>query len=522
MKLRKLARQLAAAAVAGAMTLSLCTPALAAAPELPEFPAELSEENTAPESTQAEDPAASYGITVTYKGTAVPVTEENAANVLGEGNPTVSVMEITDTAGTKVYQLSGSHVNDSLKIDVEGATCPVDIILTAINKSYAVHGRLETNGVRNVTVKGGGSYGAISSDAEINCTGDVNITNETSIAVGSGGYGFKVDGAKDVTITANGYRAIACDATINCTGEVKITNKSGKAVDGKLTVGNDTIKATNVTVEGREDGYTVSSGAAINCTGNVNITNEIGGAVGYSSDGLIVNGAENVKITANKYCAVNSDAVIDCTGKVTLTSLATKAVDSAVTYTQSNSKAYTVEAGKSIDVAAKLEDVGEKNTTFELKPVPDDYYYICITPVDEPHPDTPSGGDNVPSVGPSGDDSGDLGAVVAGVAIGGATLWGGYEVATRVILNKLLPEGAAIPANRGQLALLVWNNAGRPEPAAQPAFADVADADMAKAAQWCTEQGIMEAKSADTFKPEGRTPKFKVIETWNKAFPKAK
>ena len=36
------------------------------------------------------------------------------------------------------------------------------------------------------------------------------------------------------------------------------------------------------------------------------------------------------------------------------------------------------------------------------------------------------------------------------------------------------------------------------------------------------EQGIMEAKSADTFKPEGRTPKFKVIETWNKAFPKAK
>ena len=35
------------------------------------------------------------------------------------------------------------------------------------------------------------------------------------------------------------------------------------------------------------------------------------------------------------------------------------------------------------------------------------------------------------------------------------------------------------------------------------------------------EQGIMEAKSADTFKPEGWTPKFNVIETWNKAFPKA-
>ena len=111
------------------------------------------------------------------------------------------------------------------------------------------------------------------------------------------------------------------------------------------------------------------------------------------------------------------------------------------------------------------------------------------------------------------------GGTIAAVAVGGAAIWGGYEIATRVILHGLLPEGAAIPANRGQLALLVWNNAGRPEPAAQPAFADVADADMAKAAQWCTEQGIMDAKG-DCFEPEGWTPKFKVIEVWNKAFPK--
>ena len=118
---------------------------------------------------------------------------------------------------------------------------------------------------------------------------------------------------------------------------------------------------------------------------------------------------------------------------------------------------------------------------------------------------------------PSSD--GGAGAAIAGVAIGGAAVWGGYEVVTRVILNELLPEGAAIPANRGQLALLVWNTAGRPEPAGAPAFADVADADMAKAAQWCTEQGTMDAKG-DCFEPEGWTPKFKVIEVWNKAFPK--
>ena len=112
------------------------------------------------------------------------------------------------------------------------------------------------------------------------------------------------------------------------------------------------------------------------------------------------------------------------------------------------------------------------------------------------------------------------GGTIAAVAVGGAAIWGGYEIATRVILHSLLPEGAAIPANRGQLALLVWNTAGRPEPAGAPAFADVTDPDMAKAAQWCTEQGTMAAKG-DRFEPEGWTPKFKVIEVWNKAFPAA-
>ena len=111
------------------------------------------------------------------------------------------------------------------------------------------------------------------------------------------------------------------------------------------------------------------------------------------------------------------------------------------------------------------------------------------------------------------------GGTIAAVAVGGAAIWGGYEIATRVILHNLLPEGAAIPANRGQLALLIWTEKGKPEPAAQPAFADITDAEQAKAAQWCVEQGTMDAKG-DCFEPEGWTPKFKVIEVWNKAFPK--
>ena len=111
-------------------------------------------------------------------------------------------------------------------------------------------------------------------------------------------------------------------------------------------------------------------------------------------------------------------------------------------------------------------------------------------------------------------------AVVGTAAVGTAILaWQGYQLGTELYLKTALPAGTAIPTNRAELALLVWNTAGRPEPAGAPAFADVDDPDMAKAAQWCTEQGTMDAKG-DCFEPEGWTPKFKVIEVWNKAFPK--
>lgn len=111
------------------------------------------------------------------------------------------------------------------------------------------------------------------------------------------------------------------------------------------------------------------------------------------------------------------------------------------------------------------------------------------------------------------------GGTIAAVAVGGAAVWGGYEITTRVILNDLLPAGAAIPANRGQLALLIWTEKGKPEPAAQPAFADITDAEQAKAAQWCVEQGLLDAREGK-FESDGWMPKFKTIEIWNKAFPK--
>ena len=139
------------------------------------------------------------------------------------------------------------------------------------------------------------------------------------------------------------------------------------------------------------------------------------------------------------------------------------------------------------------------------------YLHIITGPVADP--------DEPLDPGSGYDASSAAGGAIAAVAVGGAAVWGGYEVVTRVILNELLPEGAAIPANRGQLALLIWTEKGKPEPAAQPAFADITDAEQAKAAQWCVEQGLLDAREGK-FESDGWMPKFKTIEIWNKAFPK--
>lgn len=122
-----------------------------------------------------------------------------------------------------------------------------------------------------------------------------------------------------------------------------------------------------------------------------------------------------------------------------------------------------------------------------------------------------------PVTPPSG--GGDGGAGIAVLAVGGAAVaglvgYGVYNYAAAQKLQALLPEGAAMPENRAQTALLLWNTAGRPEPAAQPAFPDVADPDTAKAAQWCVEQGLMNAKFRGRFAPDGSSPAYKTLNAY--------
>ena len=330
-------------------------------------------------------------------------------------------------------------------------------------------------------------------------------------------------------------QSVTGDVTLLGVNDVDITG----TVNGMLTVGaEDAYASGNVTVNGR-----LLGGTEINCIGNVKATGSsddgiletkdfdqpdiirCNGAVylentgnGYTTCSLTVIGATDVTVKANGvfYAAISGEGDITCSGTVTLTTTGVRAMGSndPLIYTQMQGDSYTVQ----LDDQAPFTRTGifKESEVNLLKNVKS----IIITPTGSTPAPGPDDGDTTPDDTGTVDSGSDAGGAVAAVVVGSAAVWGGYEIATRVILHNILPEGASIPANRGQLALLVWNNAGRPAPVNEAAFVDMDDADMAKAAQWCVEQGIMEAKTAETFKPEGWTPKLKVIETWNKAFPK--
>ena len=114
------------------------------------------------------------------------------------------------------------------------------------------------------------------------------------------------------------------------------------------------------------------------------------------------------------------------------------------------------------------------------------------------------------------DSSADFGTIAAATAVVGVVGATAYLVGTEVALNQLLPAGTSVPQDRAQLALLLWNTAGRPEPAALPAFADVTDPDTAKAAQWCVEAGFFQPREDGNFKPGKHVSRWKVLRTYQR------
>lgn len=463
----------------------------------------------------------------TFKIKAKTLTMENKSGPVGP-------VEFTGTDTTSAYRVAvGESESNNTQTALNGTTYSATVNAKYLRIStdgfvpapatpygFSVNGTSVTAENAETTLPDGMTY----DKAANKLTATKDITGDLSIA------------ADDTNTTLDvSLQSVTGDVTLLGVNDVAIVG----TVNGMLTVGAEGAYASgNVTVNGR-----LLGGTEINCIGDVKATGSSDSGIlktkdfyqpdiircngtvylentgkGYTTCSLTVIGATDVTVKANGgfHAAISGEGNITCSGTVTLTTTGVRAMGSndPLTYTQMQGDSYTVQ----LDDQAPFTRTGifnesEVNLLSKVKS-------IIITPTGSTPAPGPDDGDSTPDDTGTVDSGSDGGGAVAAVLVGGAAVWGGYEIATRVILHNILPEGAAIPANRGQLALLVWNNAGRPEPVNEPAFADMDDADMAKAAQWCVEQGIMEAKTAETFKPEGWMPKFKVIEVWNKAFPK--
>ena len=492
----------------------------------------------------------------------------------------VSYADVTFANDT--FTIRHDFLQDYTDLKIQGLADPSTGTVPSVVLDGIVNGSVYADGVKNATLQREDYDGyLVDDDVMISASGDVTITNESGSCVR---YDLTVYNAQNVTVTANTPEsedsdsddyAVNGDAKITCTGDAVLTNTGGGVVGDSLLVHD----AQDVTLDGRYDSYLVYNDADIACRGNVEITNPIGGGVW---EGLTVYAAQDVTVHANsgKRYAVEGAANITCTGDVTLTNDSGAAVDYLLTIAgardvtitgnkdreeligydedeehsircsgtvtlrnEGDGDLFTNQLTYTPDTSVEVYDIavdGEtkrKNATDAVVLTCGKNVTVITSDVTDPDaPDAPEWNNDLtgakeliitstlkpvdPGEAADGDGS-TVVAVIAGAALTGAAVWGGYEVVTRAMLYGMLPEGAAIPANRGELAQLLWNAAGRPEAGAVvTVYPDITDADQQAAARWCTEQGLLTARSDGTFAPDGRVPKWRVIEVWNHAFAK--
>lgn len=104
-----------------------------------------------------------------------------------------------------------------------------------------------------------------------------------------------------------------------------------------------------------------------------------------------------------------------------------------------------------------------------------------------------------------------IGTAAAGTAV---LAYQTYQLGTEFYLICALPTGTAIPTNRGELAELVWNNAGKPEPAAV-LNANATETD--KAITWAVENDLLKAakNNGETYEATDPVSRTEVIKAWN-------
>ena len=201
------------------------------------------------------------------------------------------------------------------------------------------------------------------------------------------------------------------------------------------------------------------------------------------------------------------------------------------TISELNGKQYTgneaeVPAGSSVTLTLTVNEdaftAGEVFSSWTLSPTPSDLQVdgnVITFTMPAEDVEIRATGDIPPELGPDADGSPLFGLALGAVSgtLVGLTFYAAHQLGITQALRETLPAGAAIPANRGELALLLWNAADKPEPENQPAFTDVSDPETAKAAQWAIEAGLMETESSGKFAPAKRVTRLKVFRTWKAA-----
>ena len=328
-----------------------------------------------------------------------------------------------------------------------------------------------------------------------------------------------VDGVRDVTLDACRIGELDNHDHFDTVYSLQITNARDVVLANTSSRYSDLSGVRNVTAKADD---TLCDRLNIDCTGDIALSTaadtlgvachlRAGGSIrltGAPWYNLWVSSAQNVTVDAN---ALPRHASFTCSGIVDITQRDGSAIgdsDAAwylLEYYPETEQPYVVTLnGETGEVRS---DLYQLDALDDLRAV----QHLLITPASLLPGDVDS--DAV------GQFITDASGVLVSAALAGAAVWGGYEVTTRVMLKNLLPEGTAIPATRGELAQLLWNAAGRPEAGAVvTVYPDITDADQQAAARWCTEQGLLTARSDGTFAPDARVPKWRVIEVWNKAF----
>ena len=333
-----------------------------------------------------------------------------------------------------------------------------------------------------------------------------------------------VDGVRDVTLNACRIGELDGHDHFDTVYSLQITNARDVVLANTSSRYSDISGVRNVTA--KTDG-TLCDRLNIDCTGDIALSTaadtlgtlgvacylRAGGSIrliGAPWYALRVSSAQNATVDAN---ALPQRASFTCSGIVDIT----QRDGSAIVEWDSDAAWYLLEYYPETEqpyVVTLNGETGEvRSDLYQLDALDDlrAVQHLLITPASLLPDDVDS--DAV------GQFITDASGVLVSAALAGAAVWGGYEVTTRVMLKNLLPEGTAIPATRGELAQLLWNAAGRPEAGAVvTVYPDITDADQQAAARWCTEQGLLTARSDGTFAPDGRVPKWRVIEVWNKAF----